>query len=185
MNASEITITATLNIAGDNAGTKKCPREFSIPIRTAAMATRRQEREDDARQIDRQLDLSRHVAELRREQPHQRLGEDDAEDDDDAGDDDERVDDGAGKPPRPLAALERQQPCECRHKGRAHRAFREQVPDEIGNAAGDAKRVVGVARAEVKRQHLIADQPEYAARDGRQPEDPGGPGQAWRGIGHQ
>ena len=36
---SEITITATLNIAGDSAGMKKWPSELSIPINTAATAT--------------------------------------------------------------------------------------------------------------------------------------------------
>ena len=99
--------------------------------------------------------------------------------DDDAGDDEQRVDDRAGQPPRTLAALQRQLPCEGRHKRRAHGAFGEQVADEVGNAAGDAERVVGVAGAEVIRHDLIADQPENAARDRRQPEDPGGPGQAW------
>ena len=38
------------------------------------------------------------------------------------------------EPPRSLAALERQLPCECRHERRAHRAFGEQVADEVGDA---------------------------------------------------
>ena len=32
------TIVTTLNIAGDSAGTKKCPSEFSMPINAAANA---------------------------------------------------------------------------------------------------------------------------------------------------
>ena len=39
INASDITMVATLNIAGDSAGTKKCPSELSIPINAAATAT--------------------------------------------------------------------------------------------------------------------------------------------------
>ena len=38
MNTTEMAITATLNIAGDSAGTKKCPSEFSMPINAAANA---------------------------------------------------------------------------------------------------------------------------------------------------
>ena len=38
MNITEMAITATLNIAGDSAGTKKCPSEFSMPISAAASA---------------------------------------------------------------------------------------------------------------------------------------------------
>jgi hypothetical protein len=40
ISVSDITITATLNIAGDSAGMKKWPREFSMPISTAATATK-------------------------------------------------------------------------------------------------------------------------------------------------
>ena len=39
INASDITITATLNIAGESAGMKKWPSELSMPISTAATAT--------------------------------------------------------------------------------------------------------------------------------------------------
>ena len=39
ISASDITTIATLNIAGDNAGTKKCPSELSMPINAAATAT--------------------------------------------------------------------------------------------------------------------------------------------------
>ena len=34
-----MTIVATLNIAGDSAGTKKWPSAFSMPMNTAASAT--------------------------------------------------------------------------------------------------------------------------------------------------
>ena len=197
ISASAITMPATLNIAGDSAGTKKWPSEFSIPISTAATATSVRNGNTMRVEVDGQLDLAGHLAEVRRVQPHERLGEDDPEQDDRAGDDQQRVDDRVGQPPRALAALERELPRERRNEGRAHGAFGEQVADEVGNPARDAERVVGVAGAEVVRHHLFANQPEDAARDGRQPEDPGGPGQAWRsafalasfggtiGIGHQ
>ena len=99
--------------------------------------------------------------------------------------------------PGALAAVQRQLPGEGGHKRRAHRAFREQVADEVGNAGGDAKRVGHVAGAEEERQHLLADQAQHPACDGGQPENPGRPGQAWMsaialgssggtiGVGHQ
>ena len=37
--ATAMTIVATLNIAGDSAGMKKCPNAFSMPMNTAATAT--------------------------------------------------------------------------------------------------------------------------------------------------
>ena len=79
MSASAMTMPATLNIAGDSAGTKKWPSEFSMPISTAATATSVRNGKHDAREVDRQLDLAGHRAELRREQAHQRVGEDDAD----------------------------------------------------------------------------------------------------------
>ena len=84
-----------------------------------------------------------------------------------------------------FAALERQRSREGGNERRAHGALGKQVADEVGDAAGDAEGVVGVPGAEVVRHDLFASQPEDAARDRRQPEDPGGPGQAWCGIGHQ
>ncbi len=39
ISVTDMMMPATLNIAGDSAGTKKCPREFSIPMNTAATAT--------------------------------------------------------------------------------------------------------------------------------------------------
>ena len=113
------------------------------------------------------------------------------------GDQQQGVDHRAGQVPGALAAVQRQLPCEGWHKRRAHGAFGKQVADEVGDAAGDAERVVGVAGAEVERQHLIANQAEDPACDGGQPEDPGRAGQAWLsafapwsfggtfGVGHQ
>ena len=74
--------------------------------------------------------------------------------------------------------MQRELPCEGGDERRAHGAFGKQVADQVGDAGGDAKRVVGVAGAEVERQDLVADQPEDAAGDGGQPEDSGRPGQA-------
>ena len=74
-----MTIVATLNIAGDSAGTKKWPSEFSIPMNTAATRDEHQERRHDAREIDRQLELAGHLREVAGVEAHQRLGEDDRE----------------------------------------------------------------------------------------------------------
>ena len=100
-------------------------------------------------------------------------------DDEHAGDEQQRVDHRVGEVPRAVAAVQGELPREGRDERRAHGAFGEQVADEVGDAEGDAKRVRGVAGAEVVGEHLIPHQPENAAGHRGQPEDPGGAGQAW------
>ena len=68
---------------------------------------------------------------------------------------------------------------------RAHGAFGEQIAHQVGDAEGDAKRVVGVAGAEVIGEDRVADQAEDAAGHRRQAEEAGGAGQARSGVGHQ
>ena len=126
-----------------------------------------------------QLDLAGHGAELRRESAHQRLGEDDTGNHQDTGYQDQRVDDRVGEGPGAFPAVQCQLPGKRRHKRRAHRAFSEEVTHEVGNAPCDAERVGRGSGAEVIGEDLIPNQPENTARDGGQPEDPGGPGQAW------
>ena len=49
----------------------------------------------------------------------------------DAGDEEQRVQDVVAEPPRVALAAQRQVPRERRHERRAHRAFGEQIADEI------------------------------------------------------
>ena len=63
---------------------------------------------------------------------------------------------------------------ERRHERGAHRAFGEQIADEVGNAERDDEGVHVVARAEDRGEHLIADEAEDAAGERR------GAGQAGR-----
>ena len=177
-----MTITATVNIAGDSAGMKSVRRVEHI---STAGGDEREEREHDAGEIDRQFDLPGHFAEVRREQAHERRRKNHPHDDDRTRHENEGVDDRAGEAPRAFAAFECELPCECRHKRRAHGTLGKEVADEVGDSARDAEGVVGVAGAEVIRDDLVPGQPENAARDGRQPENPGGAGQAWWGVGHQ
>ena len=60
------------------------------------------------------------------------------------------------------------------HERGAHRAFGEQIADEIGNAERDDERVHLVAGAEERGEHLIADEAENAAGER------GGAGEAGR-----
>ena len=69
----------------------------------------REEREHEARESNRQRDLSRDIAKPGGIQFHQRLGERDARDDNSAGDQEEHVDDIGGEAPgsRPVPGRER------------------------------------------------------------------------------
>jgi hypothetical protein len=66
-----------------------------------------------------------------------------------------------------LLAGRRQMAGERRDERRAHRAFGKQVAQQIGNPEGD---LVGVSRetgAKVRGDHLLADNAENSAGDGR------------------
>ena len=58
-------IDATLNIAGDSAGTKNTFSEFSIPMQAAATATSIRNGAI-SRELDRELELARHRGEAAR-----------------------------------------------------------------------------------------------------------------------
>ncbi len=184
-NTTTMPIVARLNIAGDSAGTKKWPSAFSIPINTAASATR--VRNGTMIRASRMVSSSLPGTSTKSasEQPHQRIGEDGGADDQHAGDQDQGGEDGTGQHPGARLAAGRQLMCEGGHERRAHRTFGEQVADEVGDAEGHAERVHRVAGAEVERQHLIADQAQDAAGHGRQTEQSGRAGQARSGVGMQ
>ena len=74
---------------------------------------------------------------------------------------------------------------EGRDERGAHRAFGEEIADEVGDAERDQERVHRVAGAEVVREDLVAHQPEDAAGHGGQAEDAGRAGQARSSVGHQ
>ncbi len=86
-------IVATLNIAGDSAGTKKRCSALSIAISTAATATIPRNGNIEPRQPDRQLELARDVAESRGVQVDERLGEQYPCEHDRAGDEEQQADD--------------------------------------------------------------------------------------------
>ena len=92
--------------------------------------------------------------------------------------------DRVGQPPRSWLAIGGQLVREGRDECRAHRAFGEEVTDEVGDAEGDAERIHRVAGAEVVGQDLVADQPEDSAGHGRQAEKAGRTGQTRCGLGH-
>ena len=86
--------------------------------------------------------------------------------------DQQRVQHVVAEPPRRWLAVQRQVAREGRDEGRAHRAFGEEIADQIGNAERDVERVHLVAGAEERRQHLIADETEDAARQRRDAGEP-------------
>ena len=65
----------------------------------------------------------------------------DAEDDQDAGDDEQRVDDQVAEPPGALAAPRGQRRRERRDERGRHRAFGEQVAQQVGHAERDVEGV--------------------------------------------
>ena len=71
-----------------------------------------------------------------------------------------------------------------RDERRAHRTLREQVAYEVGDTKGDAEGIHGVAGPEVKREHLIANQPQDATGHGGQTKEAGRTGQARSSVRH-
>ena len=125
----------------------------------------RQRGHHDARELNRQREFGRFGRVLLRGKGEdQRLGEHDSENHQAAGHDDERIDDVIAQPPRRLFAGQREISRERGHEGRAHRAFGKQIPEEVGNAECDVIRVSRGAGPEERRDDLLADDAEDAAR---------------------
>ena len=61
-------------------------------------------------------------------------------------------------------------------EGRRQRPFGEQVAQQVGDAEGDGERVHHAPAAEQGGEDLLARQPEHAAAQHREPDDPRGAG---------
>ena len=79
--------------------------------------------------------------------------------------DEQEVDDQVGQAERGGGSIAFLNARQRRHERGAHRAFREQVPEQVGYAEGDLEGVDREAGAELGREDLLADQPEKAAQE--------------------
>ena len=148
------------------------------PHRDRRGGDRCQKRQHHPRQADRELELAGHSCIIACEQRDERPREDYAADDERQRDDQHRVEHVVAKAPGGRFTVNGQLTREDWHERGAHRAFRKQIADEIGNPERDEERVHLVAGAKDRRQHLFAHKPKNAARERGHTGDAGGSRQA-------
>ncbi len=168
-------IVATLNIAGERAGMKNRRSELSMPIIATLSAT-----------IGRNGSMMRvrtivsssfpgTVAYSGAIAPHQCRRDDPGHDDAYDCNHEERVDDEVAETPCRLAAAYGEVAGERRDERRAHRAFGEEISQEVGNAERHVEGVHVVARAEQRGQDDFAGDAEHATRHGGRANQAGRP----------
>ena len=83
-----------------------------------------------------------------------------------------RIDDVGSEAPGVRLIRRRQGARKRRHERRAHRAFSEQVTQDVWNTERDAEGIHRVGRTEKIRENLVADQSENPAGHRRSADDP-------------
>ena len=170
--AKALKIVATLNIAGDSAGTKNRRSEFSIPIIAAATASMVR----NGSMIRVSWVVSSSLPGTRRELPGRARMRDLRREDDPEHDQRSPVTTSSAfmtrLPSRQAASrpLRGERAGERRDERRRHRPFGEQVAQQVGDPERDVERVHlhARARAEDGRQDRLASDAEQPAGHGRE-----------------
>ena len=155
---------ATLNIAGDSAGTKNRLSEFSMPMNAAAIAI--SVRKGSMILVSRivSCSLPGYLAVVLGEHRDERFREDEPCADQERSHDEQGIDDAVAQTPCGGAAFAREVPGERRDERGAHRAFREEIAHQVRDAERDVEGVNGITGAEQIRHDLIAHEAKHTAR---------------------
>ena len=147
------------------------------PHRDRGERDERQERHHHAREAHGELGLAGRVVEARSDPRDERPGQQDAENDHEAQYHGQEGQHAVGELEAGLRPAFLADAGVGGHEGRGERPLGEQVPQQVRDAEGDPEGVRVVARAEKRREHLLADEAEQARHerhrrhDARRPRD--------------
>ncbi len=142
----------------------------------AARETRSRKREHDPGHQGGKAQFPRNQAEVRGHEVHQLRGKDHAQQDQAPHQQRGAHDDVVGQAPGPLRAQLLVIVGEHGDEGRTQGPFGKEVPQQVGDAEGHHKGVVGQAGPEQAGEHLFPHQPENPAGKDGKAHRPGSPG---------